>query len=200
MKPSRPVSACVWLAVTCLAAAKPASETLRQELVRLVREDQTDRDAVSDALKTNDPAPMKRMNEHDAARTARLKEIVAEHGWPTVALVGKEGVNAAWLLLQHTDDVAWQASLLPAVERAAEAGEVRKQDLATLTDRVLVRSGKPQRYGCSFSLKDGKMVADPIEDVAHVDGRRATMGLPPMTEYVRVLADVYQLPVVWPPE
>ena len=114
--------------------------------------------------------------------------------------MGKEGVNAAWLLLQHTDDWAWQASLLPAVERAAEAGEVRKQDLATLTDRVLVRSGKPQRYGCSFSMKDGKLVADPVEDLAHLDARRAAVGLPPMADYVRKLAEVYEFPVVWSPE
>ena len=199
MKALQPALAAAFLG-TCLLAAEPTAGALGEELVRLAREDQADRDSISDALKANDAAYVKRMNEHDAARTARLKAIVAEHGWPSVALVGKEGVNAAWLLLQHTDDVAWQASLLPAVERAAEAGEVRKEDVATLTDRVLVRSGKPQRYGCSFSLKDGKIVADPIEDIAHLDARRAAVGLPPMAEYVRKLAEVYEFPVVWPPE
>ena len=183
-----------------LLAAEPLSDALRQELVRLVGEDQADRESVGDALKAHDAAFMKRMSDHDAARTARLKAIVAEHGWPTVALVGKEGVNAAWLLLQHTQDVAWQASMLPAVERAAEAGEVRKQDVAMLTDRVLVRAGKPQRYGCSFSLADGKMVADPIEDLEHLDARRAAVGLPPMAEYVKVLAEGYEMPVEWPPK
>lgn len=186
------------LAALVLLAAAPVSEPLRQELLRMVREDQADRES-NDAIKAGDPAYMKRMSEHDAARTARLKAIVAEHGWPTVALVGKDGVDAAWLLLQHTEDVAWQASMLPAVERAAAAGEVRAQDVATLTDRVLVRAGKPQRYGCSFSLADGKMVADPIEDLDHLDARRAAVGLPPMAEYVKVLAEAYEMPVVWPP-
>lgn len=184
------------LASLALLAAEPLSDALRQELVQLVREDQADREG----LDVNDVAAIKRMNEHDAARTARLKAIVAEHGWPTVALVGKDGVNAAWLLLQHTDDWAWQASLLPAVERAAAAGEVRKQDLATLSDRVLVRAGKRQRYGCSFHLADGKMVADPIEDLEHLDARRAAVGLPPMAEYVKVLAEGYEMPVEWPPK
>jgi hypothetical protein len=187
-------------AALVLLAAEPVSDALRPELVRLAREDQADREDVGDALKASDAGYMKRMSEHDAARTAKLKAIVAEHGWPTVALVGKDGVNAAWLLLQHTEDVAWQASLLPAVERAAAAGEVRQQDVATLTDRVLVRAGKPQRYGCSFSLREGKMVADPIEDLDHLDARRAAVGLPPMEEYVRVLADAYELPVEWPPK
>lgn len=188
------------LALMLLAAtAEPRSPALAEELQRLGREDQADRDRFSDALKANDAASIKRLNDGDAARTSRLKAIVAEHGWPSVALVGKEGVSAAFLLLQHTDDWAWQASLLPAVERAAAAGEVSKGEVATLVDRVLVRSGKPQRYGCSFSLHEGKMVADPIEDAAHVDERRAAMGLPPMAEYARVLADVYEMPVEWPP-
>ena len=184
------------LAALALLAVEPASEGLRQELVRLGHEDQADREGFN----ANDIAAIKRMNQGDAARTARLKAIVAEHGWPTVALVGKDGVNAAWLLLQHTDDWAWQASMLPAVERAAEAGEVRKQDLATLTDRVLVRSGKRQLYGCSFHLADGRMVADPIEDLDHLDARRASVGLPPMAEYVKVLAEAYEMPVEWPPK
>lgn len=182
------------------ATAEPRSPALAEELQRLGREDQADRDRFSDGLKANDAPSIKRLNDGDAARTSRLKAIVAEHGWPSVALVGKEGVSAAFLLLQHTDDVAWQASLLPAVERAAAAGEVSKGEVATLTDRVLVRSGKRQLYGCSFSLHEGKMVADPIEDAAHVDERRAAMGLPPMAEYARVLADVYEMPVEWPPK
>jgi hypothetical protein len=35
------------------------------------------------------------------------------------------------------------------------------------------------------------MVLDPIEDSAHVDQRRAALGMPPLREYVRVLDSVY---------
>jgi len=34
---------------------------------------------------------------------------------------------------------------------------------------------------------------------AGIDGRRASVGLPPMAEYVRMLAEQTKLPVVWPP-
>jgi hypothetical protein len=38
-----------------------------------------------------------------------------------------------------------------------------------------------------------------ITDLAGVDARRAAVGLPPMADYVRMLGEMYQLPVVWPP-
>jgi hypothetical protein len=63
---------------------------------------------------------------------------------------------------------------------------------------VLVRSGQAQRYGSSFSVVDGRLVADPIQDEETVDSRRAEVGLPPMAEYARDLADVYMMPVEWP--
>jgi hypothetical protein len=33
-----------------------------------------------------------------------------------------------------------------------------------------------------------------------LDAPRAAVGLPPVEEYVRVLAEAYELPVEWPPE
>ena len=88
--------------------------------------------------------------------------------------------------------------MLPVVERAAEAGDVPKSEVALLTDRVLVRSGRSQRYGSSFSIVSGRLVADPIEDEANVDARRATVGLPSMAEYAKLLLELNGMPVEWP--
>jgi hypothetical protein len=114
--------------------------------------------------------------------------------------VGKDGVEAAWLILQHSPDNAWQEQMLPVLERAAAAGEMSRTEVTLLTDRVLVHRGKPQRYGNSFSFKDGRLVADPIEDIGGLDARRAALGLPTMGEYVRHLAELYKMPVEWPPK
>jgi len=43
------------------------------------------------------------MRRVDAENAGRLGEIVERHGWPTYSLVGKNGANAAWLLVQHAD-------------------------------------------------------------------------------------------------
>jgi hypothetical protein len=60
-----------------------------------------------------------------------------------------------------------------------------------LADRVAVHRGQPQRYGTQAKLLDGRMVLDPIADSAHVDERRAALGMPPLREYVRVLDSMY---------
>jgi hypothetical protein len=70
---------------------------------------------------------------------------------------------------------------------------------ALLTDRVLVHRGEPQRYGSQFDIVDGRLVPAPIADLPGLDARRASVGLPPMTEYVRMLSGQMKLPVSWPP-
>jgi hypothetical protein len=51
----------------------------------------------------------------DRANTARLREIVAEHGWPGRRLVGKKAAHAAWLLAQHAPP-RFQEQCLPLLE------------------------------------------------------------------------------------
>jgi hypothetical protein len=121
--------------------------------------------------------------------TARIREILATHGWPGISRVGPEAANAAFLLVQHTADNALQAEALGLMQ-AAPPGEVSLPDLALLTDRVRVRQGLPQLYGSQFSAVDGRWIADPIDDIAHLDERRASMGLPPMADYVRMIAEM----------
>jgi hypothetical protein len=53
----------------------------------------------------------------DRANTARLREIVAEHGWPGHRLVGEEAAHAAWLLAQHAPP-QFQEQCLPLLEDA----------------------------------------------------------------------------------
>jgi hypothetical protein len=60
-----------------------------------------------------------------------------------------------------------------------------------LTDRVLVHHGKPQRYGTQFGNDGGGLKPGKMEDPAHVDQRRATMGLGPFAEYACVIHAVY---------
>ena len=192
------VSLASWIGSAQTAVAPALDQSLRLELLELAHADQDDRQRLSEAIKSNDREYAARLAEKDAARTLRLKAIVAGAGWPTARLVGPDGVEAAWLLLQHSEDSTWQKTMLPIVEQAAAAGDLRRADVALLTDRVLVRSGQPQRYGSSFSVVDGRLVADPIQDEETVDSRRAAVGLPPMAEYARSLSEIYAMPVEWP--
>lgn len=162
------------------AAQDPA---LRDELLKMMESDQAARKAL---IRSNfqDEAAKKHLREVDTANTARMKEIVAEKGWPGKSLVGQRAALAAWLLVQHADhDRDFQRQMLPLLEQAVARGEADGRNFAYLTDRVLLGSNMPQRYGTQFHEVDGKLVPRPIEDEANVDARRAAVGLGPLSEY-----------------
>lgn len=125
------------------------------------------------------------MRDVDQENTLKLKRIIEAHGWPDASKVGKEGALAAWLTAQHADlDSAFQRRCLELMERSPK-GAVPRSHIAYLTDRVAVNEGRPQRYGTQFTLVDGKMVPQPIENLDELDERRADMGLQSMAEYTQ---------------
>ncbi|MGD2109344.1 MAG: hypothetical protein PVI86_08115, partial [Phycisphaerae bacterium] len=64
---------------------------------------------------------MKNIQETDRRHTARMKEIVAGHGWPTRTAVGSDGARAAWLLVQHAGlDPGFQRKCLTLMETHKE--------------------------------------------------------------------------------
>jgi hypothetical protein len=185
------------LTIACRPATPESAVTA--ELIRLGAEDRADRTEIGTAMITHDTAFARRLLRSDSLRTARLREIVATHGWPVASRDGPAAVRAAWLILQHSADTAWQRRLLPALDAAAAAGEIARGEVAMLTDRVLVRDGRPQRYGSAFKLEGGRYVPYPIEDAERVDQRRAAVGLQPMEDYATLLRQMFGVPVAWPP-
>ena len=159
---------------------------LRREILALVAEDQKARFAAIE--KRDDPAAREAVAAIDRKATARMKEILAKHGWPGRQLVGDDGSRGAWLLVQHADaDVAFQKQCLALLEKAVAAGDADAQSHAYLYDRVAVAEGRPQRWGTQF--RDGE--PQPIEDAANVDARRAAIGLPTMAEYKEQMRRMY---------
>ncbi len=122
--------------------------------------------------------------EADRRHTARMKEILAEIGWPTTSKVGRLAAHRAWLLVQHADhDVDFQRECLRLMSEAPE-GEVSRVDMAYLEDRVRVNDGRPQLYGTQFHLVErGELVPRPIEDPERLDQRRQAVGLESFAQY-----------------
>lgn len=136
------------------------------------------------------------MQRIDAENTARLHEIVEEYGWPTISMVGERGSRAAFFLIQHADhDLAFQQKCLEMMIPLADKGEVRRKDVAFLTDRVRVGMGAPfvdgvptnpvvQVFGTQFHTdEEGEFGPWPIEDRDNLDKRRSEYGLEPFAEY-----------------
>ena len=172
--------------------SQPTDPALRQELLDRMERDQELRRLV---LKSNsNEQQILELKELDRMHTMWMKSVVEKRRWPTISMVGRDGANAAFLLVQHADhDAAFQRRCLDLMQPLAERSEVSKPDLALLTDRVLLAEGKKQLYGSQFVLDDrGELVPRPIEDEARVDQRREKMGLPPIAEYKKQLIEVYK--------
>ena len=186
----RTLLALVVLALTACASAAPApapeptsaapivfDQDLHDELIAMFDRDQAGRLGGEDS-------------EGDQRRTQRLVEIVDEHGWPGLSLVGKDGEDAAWTIAQHSDlDPEDQARFLEDLRAAFERGEASPGNLAYLEDRVAVAQGRPQTYGTQVGCgPDGPVPATPIRDESGVEQRRADAGLDPLADYLAEMA------------
>jgi len=141
------------------------------------------------------PEALEEMRKIDADNTAWIKPLMKQHGWLGNSLVGVDGAAAAFLLVQHTPDPEFRKSSLESLQKAVKDGEARGDQLALLTDRVLMLEGKPQIYGTQTkTTKDGKLEVWTIEDEANVDKRRAEVGLGTLAEYIERMRQVYSKP------
>jgi hypothetical protein len=154
-------------------------QELHDELLAMLERDQSGRTGGPDA-------------EGDAARTERLAEILDEHGWPTVDLVGEDGEDAAWAIAQHSDlDPAFQRRALELLRAAVAAGQASPGNLAYLEDRVAVGAGQPQTYGTQVGCGPaGPEPATPLADPAAVEQLRAAAGLDPLADYLAEMAEI----------
>lgn len=168
---------------------------LRAELLRMVEEDQLIRkEMIERGAERPSQEIQSRMKMIDARNTARVNKIIAAHGWPGHKLVGWDGSEAAFLLVQHADHSS-QKRLLPLVRKQYEAGTLAGSNYALLLDRVLVGDKRPQMYGTQAKpfaqWESGEPVLYPIADEAGVDRRRVAIGLSPLAEYRESLKQMY---------
>ena len=112
----------------------------------------------------------------------RLRAIVGEHGWPGTALVGADGAEAAWLVVQHSiGEPGMQREYLPLLLEAATRGEIPRWQPAYLADRICFFEGRPQLYGTHSDWNDeGLMAIYTLDAPERVNELRAGVGLPPL--------------------
>lgn len=132
---------------------------------------------------TAGPAPeeWKLQTAIDVANMNRLAQIIDAYGWPGLRFAGAAS-QTAFLVLQHADSAS-QRKYLPLLRDAVKRSDALGGHLALLEDRVRLADGKPQLYGSQ--LKGAPPRFEPIEDEAHVDERRRSIGLEPLADYAR---------------
>lgn len=168
---------------------------LRKELLAMVERDQNIRnEMIKGGVDHPSKAILARLNIIDSRNTARMKSIIREYGWPGLELVGWDGTEAAFILVQHADH-SFQKELLPVMQKEYKAGALSGPNYALFLDRVLVGDGRPQVYGSQAKpfeqWKEGEPALYPIADEANVDKRRAEVGLSSLAEYRELLKKGY---------
>jgi hypothetical protein len=156
---------------------------LREELKAMAEEDRRVRQECLEKGELGDGyAPQ--MEAVHRKNAARLKDIIAEHGWPDRDLVGDEGTLAAWLIAQHAiADPEFQRQALKLVQEKVSQGRVPAAQEAYLFDRIAMYEGRPQRYGTqSLPCPDGKYRRWQTENPEALNQRRVSMRLPPVAE------------------
>ena len=155
------------------------NEKLRAEIIRMAQEDSEKRDELLKTGKLPKNGYAEEMRRIHEKNNARMREIIEQNGWTGRSLVGEDGCEAAWLIVQHAVlEPDFQRHCLPLLEQAVAAEEAPGWQIAYLTDRVLMREDKEQIYGTQYiPVKGGKSVVYKIADPENVDERRQSVGL-----------------------
>ena len=182
------------------APATPSADPLVQELrVRFTR-DQDMRRAMMDPRWTQGLTPhaeknwmplyLTRMVAIDCANTAWLRKQLETVGWFSIPKYGEAADSAAWTLVQHADRSRdFQRAGLAKLE-ALPPGDTNPRRIGTLWDRVAIGEGRPQRYGTQGKCQaDGTWKPFDPEDPAHLDERRAKLGMAPIAEHAKTVAE-----------
>ena len=187
------------LAICAFGANAQTNPALRDELLKMLEVDQKAR---QECVKGNADEQMKcfveTLEKVDKPNTARLNEIFNQYGFPTFQSVGKDGLQAYMILLQHTSDESLRQKSLKPIKKAFKRKELPPHDYANFVDRLLVHQNKEQIYGSNFDIKDGKLVMSKVKDRKNLDKRRKKIGLPPIAEYAKMLKELYNLEVEIP--
>lgn len=124
-----------------------------------------------------------RMEAVHVRNATRLRELIAVHGWLNEAIAGRDGAEAAWIIVQHAiGEPEFQREMLHLLETCAKANDIPLWQPAYLEDRIAMYEGRSQRYGTQWidDPRDGRIRPWELTEPDRVDQLRAEVGLGPL--------------------
>ncbi len=185
-----------------LVSVSPAMPELRKKILNMADEDESidlvlqrammGQDKISGEAKPSAELE-KRVLAIYQSNTVEAKRIYQENGWPDSSMIGFDGVNAFWLLVQHSTDDDFTRTVQPAVKKAFGKGEIiDAQSYAWFVDNLLVKAGKPQRYGTLIeSWDNGTPILFDLENPGRVNAVRGSIGLFNLEGYLAAVKTCY---------
>ena len=133
--------------------------------------------------------------ENFARHQPILEKIVRRYGYPGIRQVGATSANNFWLLVQHADAYpAFQRQVLRLMLPEVKRQNAAAANYAYLTDRVAVNAHRPEEYGTQVTYEGpglGKAVPRSLRDPAHVNQRRAAIGMEPLENYLDMMTQTH---------
>ena len=119
----------------------------------------------------------------------RVENMFKEYGYLGFDLVGEDGSNNFWLIVQHCDKFPeFQKEVLKAMDKEVKQHNADPNNYAYLYDRVQVNAGQKQKFGTQLDYdveKTGRAFPKyGLEDSVHVDNIRADYHLGPLKDYL----------------
>ena len=117
------------------------------------------------------------INPIDEDNLRYLKSVLPADGWFRKSRDGEVVASAAWLIVQHAHDRAFQKEVLARMAPLVAEGEASGPDFALLYDRNEMFEGRPQKYGSQGTCEGGVRVIYRLVDPDRVDEFRRGIGL-----------------------
>ena len=124
------------------------------------------------------------MQRVDKLNQEQICKILDSRGFVGSDKVGN-AVGTFWAVIQHSD-INIQKKYLPLFREAAQRGDIAKESVAMMEDRINMFEGKPQRYGSQIEEDEhGNPRLYKLLDESKVDEWRSEMGMEPLKDYLR---------------
>jgi len=177
------------------------NKELKDRLVQMVEEEIHLQTELASDGSPYEGYPQK-IRELHLSQANELERIVEAHGWPKFSLVGKEGAEAAWLILQHSiSRPDFMKRCFPVFESAVQENEAAIKHLSCLIDGIRYFSREPQVYGNYFDWNEKDQFCPwVIEDPENVNERRMKVGLNTLEERIKEMEEEMRSDNLSPPK
>lgn len=158
------------------------NDELRRELLDMRAEDMRVRRELEETGELGGPY-VPRMEAVHVRNAARLRDLLATHGWLDESNAGRDGAEAAWLIVQHAiGEPEFQRQVLGLLRACEGTACVPRWHAAYLEDRIAMYEGRPQLYGTQWldDSRDGRVRPWTLAEPDRVNELRASVGLGPL--------------------